>query len=197
LFWEGSFGDAYMKRNKGKQLLASNLAFFSKALRCTQNLKTCLEFGANLGFNLMALKTLFPNLDVHAVEINKKAAAHLKKIIPPTKVFPVSILDFASKKKWDLVVTKGLLIHIDPQALKDAYKKLVKASNRYLLVAEYYDPKPTKLPYREYADRLFKRDFAGELIDKHKLRLLDYGFIYHRDTHFPQDDINWSLLEKT
>ena len=28
------------------------------------------------------------------------------------------------------------------------------------------------------------------------LRLLDYGFAYHRDPVFPQDDITWFLLEK-
>ena len=44
---------------------------------------------------------------------------------------------------------------------------------------------------------LFKRDFAGELLDKYKnkLLLLDYGFIYHRDT-YPQDDLTWFLMEK-
>ena len=28
------------------------------------------------------------------------------------------------------------------------------------------------------------------------LDLVDYGFIYHRDKNFPQDDLNWFLLEK-
>jgi spore coat polysaccharide biosynthesis protein SpsF len=27
--------------------------------------------------------------------------------------------------------------------------------------------------------------------------LVDYGFAYHRDPAFPQDDITWFLLEKT
>lgn len=31
-FWAGSFGDEYIARNKGDQLLASNLNFFSRAL---------------------------------------------------------------------------------------------------------------------------------------------------------------------
>ena len=26
--------------------------------------------------------------------------------------------------------------------------------------------------------------------------LVDYGFVYHRDNCFPQDDINWFLFEK-
>jgi spore coat polysaccharide biosynthesis protein SpsF len=28
------------------------------------------------------------------------------------------------------------------------------------------------------------------------LKLADYGFVYRRDIRFPQDDINWFLLEK-
>ena len=28
------------------------------------------------------------------------------------------------------------------------------------------------------------------------LQLVDYGFAYHRDKNFPQDDISWFLLEK-
>jgi len=44
---------------------------------------------------------------------------------------------------------------------------------------------------------LFKRDFAGEMLDRFKdLELLDYGFVYHRDNNFPQDDLNWFLLRK-
>lgn len=50
--------------------------------------------------------------------------------------------------------------------------------------------------YRGNEDRLFKRDFAGELIDKYNLNLIDYGFTYHRDSYFPQDDSTWFLLEK-
>jgi hypothetical protein len=44
---------------------------------------------------------------------------------------------------------------------------------------------------------LYKRDFAGEMLDRYPdLQLVDYGFSYHRDQNFPQDDANWFLLEK-
>ncbi|MFM6157881.1 MAG: pseudaminic acid biosynthesis-associated methylase, partial [Sphaerospermopsis kisseleviana] len=67
----------------------------------------------------------------------------------------------------------------------------------YLLIAEYYNPSPVAIPYRGHADRLFKRDFAGEVLDQHpELRLVDYGFVYRRDPNFPQDDITWFLIEK-
>jgi hypothetical protein len=46
-------------------------------------------------------------------------------------------------------------------------------------------------------ERLFKRDFCGEILDRHAdLELVDYGFAYHRDPKFPQGDITWFLLEK-
>ena len=28
------------------------------------------------------------------------------------------------------------------------------------------------------------------------LKLLDYGFVYHKDLSFPQDDLTWFLLKK-
>ena len=57
---------------------------------------------------------------------------------------------------------------------------------------------PVAIAYRGDDDRLYKRDFAGEMLDKYNdLRLIDYGFSYRRDAAFPQDDITWFLLEKT
>jgi pseudaminic acid biosynthesis-associated methylase len=77
------------------------------------------------------------------------------------------------------------------------YDVLKRATGRYLLVAEYYNPSPVAIPYRSHAARLFKREFAGELMDRHAdLRLVDYGFAYRRDPKFPQDDITWFLMEK-
>ena len=52
-----------------------------------------------------------------------------------------------------------------------------------------------EVTYRGHTGRLFKRDFAGELLDKYQdLELLDYGFQYHRDYNFPSDDSTWFLL---
>ena len=76
------------------------------------------------------------------------------------------------------------------------YENLYRLSNRYILINEYYNPTPLTVEYRGAKDRLFKRDFAGELMDRYSLRLVDYGFLYHRDNYFPRDDSNWFLLEK-
>jgi spore coat polysaccharide biosynthesis protein SpsF len=81
--------------------------------------------------------------------------------------------------------------------LPKVYDKLVASVSQYLLVAEYYNPSPVSITYHGHNDRLFKRDFAGEIMDQHaNMQLVDYGFVYRRDPNFPQDDITWFLMKK-
>lgn len=197
-FWAGEFGNNYIGRNQGDNLLASNLNFFSKALKTASNFNRVIEFSANIGMNLKALKLLYPKIDLHAIEINSRASVELRKIIPPKNVYESSIIDWdPGSQLWDLVFIKGVLIHINPKELEELYRTLVSSTNKYLLVAEYYNPTPVALDYRGNQDRLFKRDFAGEIMDFFpEMKLLDYGFVYRRDLVFPQDDITWFLMEK-
>jgi pseudaminic acid biosynthesis-associated methylase len=196
-FWAGDFGTEYIQRNQGDALLASNLDFFSKALRSALKLRSCIEFGANIGMNLKALNLLHPGIDLHAIEINAEAAQQLGTVIPLAQVYNTSILDFAPTRQWDLTLIKGVLIHINPDMLPQVYDKLVTSTGHYLMVAEYYNPAPVAIPYRGHSDRLFKRDFAGEILERYPhMQLVDYGFAYRRDPNFPQDDITWFLMEK-
>lgn len=196
-FWAGSFGTEYIARNRSAQLLASNLEFFSRALRRAGRLSSCVELGANIGMNLKALKLLYPELQAKGVEINPDAARELTEIIGDEHVFTGSIFDWSPTNEVELSFIKGVLIHLNPEMLPTAYDRLYQSSSRYILVAEYYNPAPVAIPYRGHEDRLFKRDFAGELLDRFKdVRLLDYGFSYRRDPAFPQDDITWFLMEK-
>ena len=178
-FWAGDFGTEYIQSNQGDALLASNLDFFGKALRQARGIQSCIEFGANIGMNLKALKLLHPGIDAHAIEINAEAAKQLGTVIPPANVHNSSILDFTPARHWDLTLIKRVLIHINPEVLLQVYDKLFAACGRYLMVAEYYNPAPVAIPYRGRSDRLFKRDFAGEIMDRHpQLQLVDYGFDY-------------------
>lgn len=196
-FWAGEFGTDYIDRNKGAKLLASNLNYFTKALSQCINIKSCIEFGANIGMNLKALKLLYPSIKLNGIEINKDASQDLEKLIGKENVFSGSIFDWESKDLYDLVLIKGVLIHINPNMLKNVYKKLYDSTHRYILLCEYYNPSPVTISYRGHKNRLFKRDFAGEMLDLYSdLTLVDYGFSYHRDVAFPQDDISWFLLQK-
>ncbi len=197
IFWAGPFGTEYIKRNCGEELLASNLAFFNRALRLACKPKDCIEFGANIGMNLQALKLIYPKQEQYAIEINNDAVTELRKILPKKNVIHSSILNYLPVKQYDLVLIKGVLIHLNPDCLSQVYEALYQATRHYLLMCEYYNPTPVQVTYRGFKERLFKRDFCGEMLDRYVgLKLIDYGFCYHRDPNHPQDDINWFLLER-
>jgi len=195
-FWHGHFGDEYVSRNKGTERLAARTALFATILRRTEGVRTVLELGANIGLNLVAIKSLLSGVSLSAVEINEKAADELASTLPDATVHRRSILEFEPNGSWDLVFTKGVLIHINPDKLPEVYDLMLRCSSRYILVAEYYSRSPMEVTYRGHSGRLFKRDFAGELLDRYPdLHLLDYGFVYHRESNFKQDDTTWFLLE--
>ncbi|MGD1151775.1 MAG: pseudaminic acid biosynthesis-associated methylase [Syntrophales bacterium] len=198
-FWAGEFGNEYIGRNYSDDELriAGRIALYSKMLARTVGVKSVLEFGANIGANVRVIKQLIPKVKMSVIEINEKAAAHLRTM-GLEKVYNMSALEFKPARKWDIVITSGLLIHINPDALPRLYKNLYESSGRYVFICEYYNPTPVAIEYRGHKDRLFKRDFAGDMLDKYSdLRLIDYGFSYHRDPVFPVGDATWFLLEKT
>jgi pseudaminic acid biosynthesis-associated methylase len=196
-FWRGEFGSDYISRNQGQGLLASNLNFFTKAFSQAGKINSCIEFGANIGMNLKALELLYPEIELQGVEINEVACKKLQSLIGEQNTHQTSIFDFPISKQFEVSLIKGVLIHINPDKLSTVYEKLYKASSRYILIAEYYNPTPVAIPYRGHQDRLFKRDFAGEFLDIYSdVTLVDYGFSYHRDSAFPQDDITWFLIKK-
>jgi pseudaminic acid biosynthesis-associated methylase len=195
-FWANEFGNDYLNRNEGEKLVSVNVAIFSKILKNCPSIESVAELGCNIGLNLIALNRINKNLSLRGYEINTKAAETAQKeniaeIINTTVVEPLD-----PSKKFDLVFTKGVLIHIDPELLSVVYQNLYDLSKRYIMVYEYYNPKPVSVEYRGHHDKLFKRDFAGELIDKFNLNLIDYGFNYKREKYFPHDDATWFLLEK-
>lgn len=196
-FWASEFGNEYISRNKSQEYLASNLNFFSKTFNQIGRPNSLIEFGANIGMNLRAIKLLFPKIDLFGIEINKTASEELAKYIGTDKVFNGSIFDYLPNQKFDVSLIKGVLIHINPDMLDDVYSKLYVSSSKYILICEYYNPSPVTVNYRGHSDRLFKRDFAGEMLERYSdLKLVDYGFCYKRDKAFPQDDVTWFLLKK-
>lgn len=195
-FWQGDFGDEYVTRNQGEDLISANIALFSNVLQHCQSMYSVLEFGTNRGLNLRALNTLLPKAKLLGVELNAQAC-ELANALGIAQIWNGSLFDYEIEKQVDLSFTKGVLIHLSPNLLEKAYSKLYNSSQRYILIAEYYNPIPVEINYRGNQGKLFKRDFAGEMLDAYPdLTLRAYGFTYHRDQQFDHDDTNWFLLEK-
>lgn len=194
-FWASDFGTEYTQRN-GICNIPSRIARFAEVLKNTQDVNSFLELGANVGSNLIAIKNLKPDARITALEINKQAYNQLKEL-DGVEAINSSILEFESENKWDFVFTSGVLIHICPDKLNEVYRKLYNLSRKYIWICEYYNPTPVEVEYRGNEGKLFKRDFAGEMLDLYKdLSLQSYGFNYHRDNNFPTDDATWFLLKK-
>lgn len=195
-FWAGEFGARYINRNPTDFELAARLAMFTKIIDRTRNVRSLIELGANIGNNLRVLRQLVSGAELAAVEINRDAVDVLRQW-GGAEVHHQSLLAFRTDRRYDMSLVSGVLIHMNPQVLPQVYDLLHSLTKRYVCLAEYYNPAPVEIPYRGHSGKLFKRDFAGEMLDRFAdLRLLDYGFVYHRDNNFPLDDLNWFLLEK-
>lgn len=217
-FWQGQFGNDYTARNIN--LVENNYQMFKKIFekidqKCLDkmsmskfpqlpiwkyDINSIIEFGSGSGQNIQALQRIFPDAEYTAVEINSKAVEQLKAI-KGLEIYQASILDdWKEACLYDLVLSKGLLIHIHPDNIQKAYDVLYNASNKYILLCEYYNPVLQPVIYYGNEGKLWKRDFVGELLNKYSdLSLVDYGFCYNRksDTNnYIQDSITWFLLQK-
>lgn len=199
-FWAGDFGNEYIGRNNALEPIAANLSLFAEILgraQGAQGIDSVIEFGSNIGMNLRALRQLLPRAKLAAIEINAQAADELRSL-GYVDVRHQSILDYIPSDAHDLAFIKGVLIHINPEHLNTVYDALYTSSRKYVCIVEYYNPTPVSVTYRGHKDRLFKRDFAGDMLDRFPdLKLVAYGFRYRRDPAFLHDDETWFLLEKT
>ncbi len=195
-FWAGEFGDDYTDRTYTNQEMKSNIYFWSTMIKKMPDASSFIEFGCNLGMNLRALRSIDDRLKLKGIEINKKAAKKAS-LIKDVEVLLASIVDSKlNLTRSDCVFTKGVLIHIDPDRLEHVYENLFNSTNSYILISEYFNPTPVEVDYRGHSGKLFKRDFAKELLDRYPLVLVDYGFVYRYDPQFPLDDQNWFLFRK-
>ncbi len=196
-FWAGNFGDEYIGRNIQNNLLLQNIKFFDLLKQQLGEIESILEFGPNVGMNLKAIQKVWPTAEISGVEINEKAATELAKN-KGINVYNDSILNFDITRQWNLTFTRTVLIHINPDELQQVYEKLYQASDKFILIVEYYNQTPTEISYRGHQSKLFKRDFAGEFLEKYPgTTLIDYGFIYHNDPSFNLfDDLSWFLIKK-
>lgn len=197
-FWAGEFGDAYRERCVlSDDLVAARTACMARILQRAAPVESAFEVGCNIGLNLVAMKRVSPRTNLSAIEINDQSAQQARGL-GIAEVETASALDYQTDKTFDLSMIFGVLIHMNPDVLPEIYDLLHRTSRRHILLFEYYNPTPVEVTYRGHEGRLFKRDFAGEMLDRYDdLKLVDYGFFYHRDPIASSDDGTFFLLEKT
>lgn len=193
--WQSDFGNDYHKRSPGS--VEANAAFFEVALMAAPEVRSIIEFGAGTGANIRALRRKYPDAHIAAVELNEQAYMNLLGVEAVDSAWRIAVQDLHPPHAYELVLTKGFLIHIPPNDLPAIYKKIYDTSSKYILLCEYFSVQPTMIPYRGTVDTLWKRDHCAELMYLYPgLKLLDYGFCSRLDPVMPQDDLNFWLLLK-
>lgn len=195
-FWSCEFGEEYHKRNI--DLENNNYIMFSYIFQgfYDNDIGSLIEFGAGTGQNIKALKRVFPKSYIDAIEVYDEASQEITNTGCARNVYNISVLDYEPTEKHDLVLTKGLLIHISPYDIRKVYENIYNSSKKYILICEYYNPTILEVKYRGNSGKLWKRDFYGDLKQMYPdIKLINYGFVSKYDVH-PQDDITWFLIEK-
>ena len=104
-FWAGDFGDHLIDRTDIPVEIDDNLRLFKRILSSTGQIRSIVEFGPYIGLNLRVLKTLIPEAELSAVEINDQAIGYLNEW-GRAKVYHESLFDFSSGESFDLVLNE-------------------------------------------------------------------------------------------
>lgn len=191
--WNGDFGDAYHERNYS----VDRYDFWREVLYYNiRDIQSIFEPGAGKGDNLIALRRwafkndVFPR--VTGMDINKSACLEMERrgIVAIPGAFPNVIIG----NEYDLVITRGFLIHLPKAELDKALAKIYNLSKRYICLVEYYSPARRRVSYHGHRNAMWTADYAGMMMKDHPdLQLLKYGFKYHKEGG---DDVSWFLMEK-
>lgn len=200
--WAGPMGAEYATRNVHDT--DERARAFTSILDSQPGIRSAVELGCGRGTNLAALRRALPAAPLIGVEINQHAydlACALFPVAtnPVVGLYCTDILAagdaFCSAMRSDLALTCGLLIHIPPERLPRAYEVLDLVGRRWILMCEYFCPKPREIPYRDGAF-CGARDFAGEFLDAYPAwSLVSSRFLYKRE--WPAfDNVTAFLMER-
>lgn len=171
-FWQGEFGDDYVKRNRVNW--QERLPFWQSAVEfCAPT--NALEIGCNAGWNLLAIQRANPNIEVFGVDVNASAVNEAREQgIEAVCTDALGIRKLHEPGSVDLVFTAGVLIHVAPEDLGGVMQAIIDTSARYVIAVEYEADEEVQIDYRSHTARLWKRPF-GKLYEAMGLRLLSTG----------------------
>jgi len=161
--WAGELGIHYTDRNEIDW--KSHLPIWKEMLQGIP-LDTVLEVGCNRGHNLKALEFLLGKqkgivgIDLNNYALDKARANGLVVQLGDAASVPYK------DNSFDLVFTRGVLIHIPLAKLPTVLSELYRVSGRYIMIVEYFADEETMVPWRKEIDLLWKRDFPRHLVQQ-------------------------------
>ena len=167
--WAGDFGNDYLRRNQVDWQLRCD--FWKMIIRIT-GARSVFEMGANAGWNLSAIRREYPDVTVIGNDVNTEACQQAQQAGIPV----LNKLDFTTHVpgRYELVFTAGVLIHIEPEHLREVMTALVAKSYRWVVAIEYDADTETQVEYRGHKDKCWKRPY-GEIYQEMGLLCREVG----------------------
>ncbi len=166
--WAGSFGSAYHLRNG-----------FNDRREYWQNIMdrvaikpdSIIELGAGKGENLAALCALGVGAKWVGIEVNKDAASQGVPLLGGAngeccgvEMQNMSLYDIPSLSGFDMVIVRGVLIHI-PQAYLYHVLGLLGSVKQTIVMIEYCDTERRHIPYRGEDGMLWADNYASKFLE--------------------------------
>ena len=171
-FWVNDYANDYVRKNSEFDR-ALGIEAWQKMLVKAEGIETVLECGCNIGRNIRFLNEVVPAATKSIIEISKPAFSFVTQHYELDQSFNGPILDANLERKFNLVFTMGVLIHIHPDELLANMNKIYNYSNKYILMGEYFNRTPQMIKYQGQNDKLFKRDFGKLFVENFPVTLVD------------------------
>jgi hypothetical protein len=134
--WFGKHGFRYIIHHLDENWERTRLPIWETLLSLIPQTSSACEFGANIGANLKAIRRLRPDIVLAGIELNPIAVELLREENFAAK--QGSIADTDLGEQFDLVFSRGVLIHIKPADLSRVLRNMAAHSRRYVLIYENF-----------------------------------------------------------
>ena len=143
--WSSDHGFRYVIHHMGENWQDNiRIPVWTQFLSQVPDVDSICEFGCNIGANLKAIRHVNPDVALSGIDINPHAVKMLQKE-DIGDIHCASILDVDMDRQYDLVFTRGVLIHIHPDEVPKAMHNMAKHAKRYVLIYEHYSADPHTL----------------------------------------------------
>lgn len=124
-----------------------------------------LEVGCNIGNQLLCLQKMgFKNLT--GLEVQSYAATLARERCRGIEILEGTIQDLDPGRRFDLVFTSGVLIHISPDDLPKVLMRVHSCSRQYIWGYEYWAESLREVPYRDHSQMMWKGDYAEQYLEQ-------------------------------
>jgi len=147
------YRDEY-RPNKYAELQENILLDYLKNIPISSSFSTILELGCGFGRIAKLLLSNFPNiLEYIAIDLSPHQIENAKEFVKPVidikernplKFIVSDIQSFQNEKKYDLIISSEVLLHVLPSEIEKIMNKIVDMSNKHIINIDWYEGKTPK-----------------------------------------------------